>query len=156
MDNVIKELQEEQVYHLEVKDFTAVESGTSVRDTIEKMKADRRTCAVVRKDQKLIGVFTVRDVLQKVATNPDTWDLAIDELMTRNPKTVRDTAPANDALALMDAGRFRNVPVVDHNDVCVGNLTHYDVIKFLSDRFAEDIYNVHPDPNKTDGQRDGA
>ena len=37
-----------------------------------------------------------------------------------------------------------------------GNLTHFAIIKFLSDRFPQEIYNLPPEPELAARARDGA
>ena len=37
----------------------------------------------------------------------------------------------------------------------IGNLTHYAIIKYLSDHFPESIYNLPPDPEHVSKKRDG-
>ena len=76
--------------------------------------------------------------------------------MTHSPLTVNATSRADMALALMDFKHFRNVPVVDDQGKVVGNLTHYAIIKYLSDRFPESVYNLPPDPQQVAKKRNGA
>ncbi len=149
-------LQQEQVIHLDLNRFAAVEIGTSVRQTIEKMRRTSHHCAVVLDQGTLVGIFTDRDILRKVVDAPDTWEKTIEEVMTYSPISVDSMDSADKALALMDKKHFRNVPVVDQNGVVLGNLTHYAIIKYLADRFPESVYNLPPDPEQLSHIRDGA
>ncbi len=150
------DLQNEKVIYLDLNKFTLVESGTSVRDTISKMRKASNNCAFITKDGALIGIFTDRDVLRKVVSTPEVWDNPIDEVMTASPDTVNSQDPAAKALAMMDEKRYRNVPVINDAGEIVGNMTHYAVIKYLSDHFPESVYNLPPDPNQVASNRDGA
>jgi hypothetical protein len=38
----------------------------------------------------------------------------------------------------------------------VGNLTHYAILRFLSDRFQQEIYNLPPDPDQVPRAPEGA
>ena len=151
-----RDLQEEQVIHLDLRGFTIVECTTSVRDTIDKMQRAAHNCAFVTRNGALEGIFTDRDILRRVADSSDVWDNAIETVMTASPLTVNATDPANKALALMDKHHFRNVPVLNDDGVIVGNLTHYAIIKYLSDRFPESVYNLPPDPDQVADDRIGA
>lgn len=151
-----KDLRQEKVIHLNLGDFTEVQSGTSVRDTVEKMRRDGYNCAIIVKDKRLVGIFTDRDLLRKVVDAPQTWDKPIDEVMTPSPITVKSQDPAYAALSLMDEKHFRNVPVIDDEGKIIGNLTHYAIVKYLADRFPESIYNLPPVPNRVTRNRDGA
>jgi CBS domain-containing protein len=110
----------------------------------------------VLKNGRLVGIFTDRDVLKKVVDAPLTWDQPIERLMTRDPETVRPEEGVGEALQPMIAGHYRNVPVVAADGTLCGNLTHHAIIKFLSDRFPQEIYNLPPEPELAAKARDGA
>ncbi len=150
------DLKKEQVIHLDLSQFTAVEVGTSVRDTVEEMRKAGHHCAIVTKKGALKGIFTDRDLMRKVVDTPDTWDRPIEEVMTPSPITVNSKDPADKALALMHEKHFRNVPVVNNKGKVIGNLTHHAIIKYLADRFPESVYNLPPDPDRVSENRDGA
>ena len=149
-------LKQEKVIHLDLSNFTKVESGTSVRETIEAMRQQAHHCAIVMDSGSLKGIFTDRDILRKVVDVPDTLDQHIDQVMTPTPITVNSSDAADAALALMDSKHFRNVPVVNDKGQIIGNLTHYAIIKYLADRFPESVYNLPPDPDQVTDRRDGA
>jgi CBS domain-containing protein len=149
------ELQQEQVFHLDLTAFTQVARGTSVSETIQQMRQDGHNCAFVTDQGALIGIFTDRDILRKIADDPQTWAQPIENFMTPSPIAVNRHQPANAALALMNEKRFRNIPVLDDEGTIVGNLTHYAIIKYLADRFPESVYNLPPDPERVARNRDG-
>jgi CBS domain-containing protein len=151
-----QDLQQELVIHLNLNNFTSVESETSIRATIAKMRAEDQHCAIVLDEGTLVGIFTDRDILRKVVDLPETWDRPIKEVMTRSPITVNCNEPADAALDLMDRKHFRNVPVLDDDGKVIGNLTHYAIIKYLADRFPESVYNLPPEPDQVTSNRDGA
>jgi CBS domain-containing protein len=151
-----QELQDEQVVHLDLSEYTVVNSTMSVREVVAQMRAERRNCAFVVENDRLVGIFTDRDVLRKVVDAPDIWDRPISEVMTRAPKTVPPDAPLRTALDLMHAGHFRNVPAVDESGRIVGNLTHYSIARCFADRFPEEVYNLPPDPDQVPEDRAGA
>lgn len=65
-------------------------------------------------DNKLLGVFTGRDVVRRVvAENRDPETTTLDLVMTSNPVTMSPDATAIEALRLMWDGGFRHVPVLD-------------------------------------------
>mgnify|MGYP003574110324 CR=1 FL=1 len=150
------DLQHEQVIHLDISNFIQVDSGTSVKDTVEQMRTTDHNCAIITKDNALIGIFTDRDLLRKVVDAPDTWDAPIDNVMTTSPITVAANRPAYEALDLMDKEHFRNVPVVASSGKVIGNLTHHAIIKYLAGRFPESVYNLPPQPNQVSEKRGGA
>ncbi len=149
------DLREERVRHLDLSWFATVESGVSVKEAVEQMRQAGQNCALIMRNEALLGIFTDRDMLMKVVTAPDTWNTAIDTVMTSSPVTVKDTVCAEDALHLMNEKRVRNLPVINEAGWVIGNLTHYALIKFLADQFPESVYNLPPDPNRTAHNRVG-
>ena len=154
--NLEQHLKKEQVIHLDLHNFTSVESGTSARAAIEKMRHEEQHCAIIFDNDAPIGIFTDRDILRKVIDAPETLDNPIDEIMTPSPITVSSQDPANSALDLMDKKHFRNVPVLDDDGKIMGNLTPYAIIKYLADRFPGSVYNLPPEPDRITRNRDGA
>lgn len=150
------DLGQERVIHLNLTEFTEVESGTSIRVTIEKMRQENHNCAFITDQGKLTGIFTDRDILKKVVDVPESWDKPIETVMTPMPLTVNTSDPANTALNLMNEKHFRNVPVLDNSGAVIGNLTHYAIVKYLADRFPESVYNLPPEPDRVVRNRDGA
>lgn len=149
-------LRQERVIHLNLTEFTEVESGTSIRATINKMRLENHNCAFITDEGQLTGIFTDRDILRKVVDAAESWDQPIETVMTMAPLTVNSTDPADAALNLMNEKHFRNVPVIDEKGSVIGNLTHYAIIKYLADRFPESVYNLPPEPDRVTRNRDGA
>lgn len=150
------DLQQEQVTCFDLMNFTSVEIGTSVKTTIEKMRAENQHCAIVVDKGSLVGIFTDRDVLRKVVDARDTWDLPIDDIMTPSPTSVNANDRADVALALMDYKHFRNIPVLDDQGTVVGNLTHYAIIKYLNDHFSESACKPLPNSDEVASEKDNA
>jgi len=138
------------------KDVLSVAPEDTIGEAAQKM-TDQGVGAVVVSDfGRLIGIFTERDALLRVVDRPETWSASIDTVMTREPNTVQPTDSVVAALRLMNRGHYRNVPVVSADGSIVGNLTHYAILKFFSDRFQQEIYNLPPDPDQLAKAPEGA
>ena len=153
--SVETDLHTEPVAQLDLSEYTLVESGTSVRATIAKMRAENHNCAFVTKNGKLTGIFTDRDVLRRVVDRPDLWDHPIQEVMTHQPKTIRADQPTGDALQIMNDLHFRNTPVLEEDGDIAGNLTHFSIIRYLADHYPEAVYNLPPQPDQYAEEREG-
>lgn len=153
---VESQLLTEPVKQLDLSRYCLVTADTPVREVIAQMREVRQNCAlIVGKGTQIVGILTDRDVLKRVANHPETWDQAVEEVMTTKPDTVSPDATTGDALQMMDEGRYRNVPVVTARGAVRGNVTHYSILKFLTDHFPEVIYNLPPDPTNYAPDRDG-
>ena len=89
---------------------------------------DRRVGAVLVLDgERLVGVFTERDVLRAVAHGL-TPEATVGDWMTRGPETIEPDETAEHAAVLMIHGGFRHLPVVDAGKV-VGILSIRDLMR---------------------------
>ena len=80
---------------------------------------------------ELVGILTERDCLSKVAGVPNYEELPVTRFMTRSPETVAPTDILARALAKMDAGGYRHLPVVS-GGVPVGVISVRDVLRHLT------------------------
>lgn len=104
------------------------EPGLSVRDAACRMAAEKVGAMLVVENGQLVGIFTERDVLNRIVAarlDPDKTTLA--EVMTRNPQTVRADKPFSHAMHMMYEGCFRHMPVVD-NGKPVGMISIRDAL----------------------------
>jgi len=114
-----------------------VESGVNVRAAIKLMVENRIGCLLVMNGDDLVGVFTERDVLNRVSSDLRQLDRPVAGFMTPTPETVtRDDSIAY-ALHCMDLGGYRHLPMVDSDSRPVGIISSRDVMRFLCVRFAE-------------------
>jgi predicted transcriptional regulator len=150
-----QELQVEQVSHLDLSGFSQVVSGTTIRETVARMRAERHNVCLVTAENKLIGIFTDRDVLRKVAASPEILDDPIDSVMTQNPITIKPDASAATALRMMDDNHFRNVPAVDAEGTIVGSMTHLAIVNYLATRYPIEVQNQPPRPDQFPSKAEG-
>jgi arabinose-5-phosphate isomerase len=85
--------------------------------------------AVVDEARRLLGVFTDGDLRRSLQAGADFARARIDELMTREPKTVRADALAAEAVQLMERHKISQVLVVDEAGALVGALNTHDLLR---------------------------
>lgn len=94
------------------QEFLAVTPNTTAIEAVDKMKAARLGCALVVEEGKLLGIFTERDVLNKLSgKDAVVATTAVKELMSPNPETLSETDSVATALNKMSMGRYRHIPV---------------------------------------------
>ena len=123
MENNLNQLEQE---------FLGVAPDTPAIEVIKKMKAARLGCALVLDGEKLVGIFTERDLLQKLtgksASSPDT---AVKELMSADPETLKESDSVATALNKMSMGRYRHIPVAKADGTySVTSIKH--VLKYIA------------------------
>lgn len=116
----------------------AASPGTSVRDAARRMAAQHVGAILILDGERLAGIFTERDALNRVLArglDPDATPLAA--VMTPAPRTAAADKSLGHALHMMYEGCFRHVPVVD-GDRPIGVVSARDALgRELSDFEAE-------------------
>jgi len=93
--------------------------------------ADHRIGAVLVIDraEQLLGIVSERDIVRSLAANgARTLEMTAGQLMTRALQVAHPDTTVSEAMAMMTLGRFRHLPVMDH-DVLVGLISIGDVVK---------------------------
>ncbi|MGN6106758.1 MAG: CBS domain-containing protein [Kofleriaceae bacterium] len=104
----------------------------------ELMSREAHDCVLVMRGGALAGIFTSRDFLSRVAVvRGDPHALALGEVMTPRPRTLRPRDGVVFAVNWMAIEGFRNVPIVDERGGVLGVLTIWDVMRHLGELFDE-------------------
>ena len=88
------------------------EPGTSVAEAIDRMHRAEADCVLVMDGERLVGIFTDRDAVLKVAGR-SLDGIAVGEVMTHDPVVLRHDDPIAVAIHKMAVGGFRHIPIVD-------------------------------------------
>jgi CBS domain-containing protein len=109
-------LLNDQLGDLPITEVPTVSPGQPVAFAIHVMQRGETGCVLVEEDGNLVGIMTERDVLLKAAGDKvDLNALAVRDLMTPDPVTLRDDDTLAVALHKMSIGEFRHMPVVSRN-----------------------------------------
>ncbi len=107
-----------------------VDAATDVDDAIRRMHDKGIDCVLVVEGGRLVGIFTDRDAVLKVAgTNPE--DHRIGALMTHDPVVLRHDETIAVAINKMAVGGFRHIPIVDDGRP-TGVVSARDVFRHLA------------------------
>lgn len=92
-----------------------------------------RHLPVVR-DHRLVGILTQRDILRSGASGkPGARELAVADVMTKEPTSVRPATALSNAARLMLERKFGCLPVCDQDGTLVGIVTEADFVRFAAD-----------------------
>ena len=99
-------------------------------DAVRLMK-DRhfRHCIVVDMQGKLCGVISDRDILRAMARNRHSRSKSLDQIMTRNPVTVKRHTLILDAVSKIVSKKINCLPVVEDDGSVCGIVTSTDLVK---------------------------
>jgi CBS domain-containing protein len=107
-----------------------IDASASVDEALVLMRAEAVDCLLVTDAGSLVGIFTDRDAILKVAGRP-TANRTIGEVMTQDPVILRSGDPVAVAIHKMAVGGFRHVPIV-RGGVPVGVVSARDVFRHLA------------------------
>ena len=111
-------------------DIPIVSMDTSLKDTILEMTSKRlgMTC-VIDKEGKLAGIVTDGDLRRLLEKKLEIKDLTASDLMSKNPKTIREFYLASFALQRMENYKITALIVVDEKDKPIGVIHLHDLVK---------------------------
>jgi CBS domain-containing protein len=118
-----------------LRDVDVADPDESVLEVARRMRERNvGTLVLVDQAQRPVGLVTDRDlVLRALAENRDPQATLIRDVSTLDPRVISEDTAIESALALMRAGRFRRIPVVDREGCLVGVLSVDDVLTLLAE-----------------------
>lgn len=131
-NKVEKSLLEDQVSVLAPQVPVTVLPTATIQDVLDIMlHKNIGALLVVNERGKLLGIFSERDLLKKVAGLYDSYAaLPVGNFMTLNPESVALTDPLAFALHKMDIGGYRHLPIL-HEGKPVGVMSVRDMLKHI-------------------------
>jgi CBS domain-containing protein len=110
----------------------SVGPDASVIECVRAMTSEKLGALIVMDGERLIGIFTERDALNKVlAAGLDPASTKVSEVMTKDPYCIPPTTTVGEAMTLVTERRFRHLPIVENGKVLAvissGDLTHWMV-----------------------------
>ncbi|MCG8670690.1 MAG: KpsF/GutQ family sugar-phosphate isomerase [Pseudomonadales bacterium] len=111
-------------------DLPSVPMGTTLSETLLEMsrKGLGMTC-ITNSDSTLAGLFTDGDLRRALDNDINVKTTLVDDVMSRNCKTVTPHMLAAEALKLMEDNSINGVIVVNDNNAPVGALNMHDLLK---------------------------
>ncbi len=151
-------LAERKIRVLTRRDPMMVPPGTRL---IECLRAIQRSgvgdsVLVVDADRRLLGVLTERDIFGRLIGTGVDLSQPVETMMTTNPRHLSLESTVRDAIALMESGRYRNVPLIDDEGIVVGIVRQQDILRYLAEAFPEELLNLPPRPHQRMKEPEGA
>ena len=144
-----------RVGQLAPKEIPILRAEQTVADAVREMRSHSHGSAMVCRDGELLGIFTERDLMKRLATGKS-LDLPLSEVMTAHPRTVKVDDALMTVIQLMDEGGYRRLPVVDASGSPVGIVDVKSVVHFLVEHFPKAVYNQAPRALLNARDREGA
>ncbi len=135
-DSLEQALAEEPSTAIQSTPFVTIAADTPLFRALQTLAGLEIACLLVTEGKKLVGLFTVRDILDKVADQfAEIKDLPVREFMTTDPVVVYDVDPAAVALCVMASSGYRHVPVLNMEEEIVGVVSPNRIMEFFQQNF---------------------
>lgn len=132
-DRIERRIMTEPVSALHPPQPITVRPTTTIREAIRTMlDHDIGALLVVDREGKLLGIFSERDLLVKIAGLQEAWEeLPVGQFMTAHPETATPRDSLAFALHKMDIGGYRHLPVVTDNHAS-GVISVRDMLRYIT------------------------
>lgn len=132
-----------------------IDAVKPVSAAVQLMREHKTGCLLVVRANKVVGIFTERDLLVKVIAGRLPQNVPIAEVMTANPVTVSPADPVRTAVKRMQQGGYRHLPVVREDGSPIGTLSAKRIVHYLAEHYPTTVYAL-PDPNDIPATAEGA
>ncbi len=107
----------------------AVPQGASMEDAVKEInRLELGVTLILREDNTLAGIITDGDLRRLIAKKKTILELTVEDVMTKNPRTVGLEAPAYDALNMMEEYQITVLPITDTAGKVRGILHLHDIL----------------------------
>ena len=131
-----------------MRPIVTIDITYSANEAIDLLLAHKIGAAPVIENGLLCGIFSERDVLNKIL-NKQVGDLdiiSVKEFMIADPQTAKPEDSLNTAILYMAEGNYRHVPIIDTENRPVGMVSIRDVISYLVEEFPQEVLTLPPRP----------
>ncbi len=150
-------LRQTKIRHLQLKEMVCVAPDTSLGETIATMQRQRNGCALVVVESSLMGIFTERDLIRKVARCSQVGlDRPIRDFMTPEVAVLSPDNSLLEAVLLMNQGGYRHIPLVDSADRVCDCLSVINIVDYLLECYPQEVFSLPPRPHQNFAEPDGA
>ena len=110
-------------------DIPIVLKDTLLIDSLIVMSEKALGMVLVTENGKLAGIFTDGDLRRTLESNTEFQKLTIEDVMTKDCKSIEPQEPASMAMQMMEKYSLNSMPVVDSNNNIVGAINMHTLIQ---------------------------
>lgn len=125
-------LMEDAVSHLDPVPPISLAVDAPVIEAIQLLKDRKVGCVLAVEGKHLVGIFSERDLLYKLAGSQNSLDqIRLKDVMTDHPVTLGLEDSIRFALHQMSIGGFRHIPIVKEK-IPLGIISIKDVLRYIN------------------------
>ena len=148
MNGGMQALARATVGDLSPRPHARVATDDAMWKVVAEMKAKGRGAVLVEEDGALVGIFTERDLLNRIDYSDALWShMVVRDVMTPHPMVIHADDSLSEALRRLTGGHRRHLPIVDARGRVLGLISIRDILTYIAERFPEDMLNLPPHPD---------
>jgi|CXWL01.1.fsa_nt_gi CBS domain-containing protein len=151
-----RNLIKDTVASLDVKSVISVAPSATIAEAAAAMLRGRTGCLLVVENDKVVGIFTERDMVKRVLGAGVDFAAMISSVMSKNPTTARMDDPIGSVLQKMASGGYRHLPVLAADGKALGRVSVREIVHYMVEHLPKAIYNLPPKPDQVQVAADGA
>ena len=129
-------------------DVLTIEPSATLGEAARALRKRDVGAAVVVDGGRVVGIFTERDLLQRVDHKTLAWrDTPVRDVMTSRPMIIREDDSVAEALRRIDVGKRRHLPIMRGREP-IAIVSVRDLLGYIASRFPGDFINLPPTPEK--------
>jgi len=137
-------LREERLGSLPLPTPVCVSRGTSLGETLRLMRDEGAGCVLVCEADHPVGIFTERDVLNKLIGGGVSESEAVERFMTPHPACLTPRHTLGDAVRMMTGHGYRHIPLLDERGRKSGLVAARDIVNYIAEHFPAEVVNLPP------------
>ena len=149
-----KRARDMSVQLLETKDYVCVTPSAPLSEAIEQMKKDEGGCVIICEEERVVGIFTERDLLHKIIGQEVDLNAPVSDWMSTGVEMLTPEATIGEAVLVMNKKGYRNIPLIQ-NDRLIGSISLIDVITYLAECYPKETMNLPPVPAQVMDTQEG-
>lgn len=123
-----EQISTNRIGNLICKNIVSIDSQATVYQAAQRMSEQSVSSLLVIDDHKLVGILTDKDLRNRVLARNLNGDIAIEKVMTSNPRTLTTNALVFEAILTMSEQNIHHLPIVEQEQV-IGMLSSTDLMR---------------------------
>jgi CBS domain-containing protein len=150
----LRRARHDSISRMETDDYVCLQPSTPLAEAIARMKEDEGGCAIICEERRVVGIFTERDLLNKIIGEQVDMSSPVSRWMTPVVETMTPDGTIGDAVRVMNEKGYRNIPVIKDGQL-VGSISVFDVITYLAESYPKETMNLPPVPAQVMDTQEG-
>ncbi len=148
-------LRDDSIKAMNLDPVESIPASARLRDVIAAMQKKRSSAVVIVEAERVVGIFTERDLLNRIVGLALNEDLLISDVMTSSPRTMSPEDRIADAIHLMTDRGYRHIPLVDDKGRNVGLLSARHIVEFIAEHYPQEVFNLPSDLDQVHRRPEG-